>query len=684
MAGQPGGNRVDPRRILLLGAVVALIYGIFSLRLFALQILRGSDYVAAADENRITRVVLPASRGVIYDRNGVLLARNVPSFEITITPANLPDSLAEVQAIYSRLSALTGVPIVVPGSKPSAECAEGRGIQDLVEEWTGLAPYSAVKIKCNADPHIAMLIQELSFTMPGVGVRVSPARDYPTGALTAHIIGYMGPIPAEQREFYESRGLRVGQDRIGYAGIERSLQEVLAGAYGQKLVEEDAAGLELRLVAPPQEPVAGTNLRLTIDTRLQAAAQAALQSTIDSVRARKLEFLRSPIVSGVVIAMNPQTGEILAMVSLPTYDNEQFARLIPLSYYNSLLADQSNPLINHAIQGEYPPGSVFKMATAIGALNEQVITPEKQLFDPGEIVIQNRYFPNDPGRAQTFVCYDRNGHGLVNFLKGVAVSCDVYFYKLGGGYPGEVEGGTPGQLEGGGLGILRIKRYAQAIGYGRALGVELPAEASGLLPDPDWKRINLGENWATGDTYIATIGQGFVLATPLQVLESIATLANGGRVMKPTVLRQFLDGEGNVVREIEPQVLWDITQDVTSDPDHLKVDEQWVRLAQEGMREVVDYGTAAKYAKLDNVVTGGKTGTAEYCDNIAQSRNLCQPGAWPTHSWYVGYGPFDKPEIAVIAFVYDGGEGAVTSGPIVKQVLQAYFELKAIDAAAQR
>jgi len=417
---------------------------------------------------------------------------------------------------------------------------------------------------------------------------------------------------------------------------------------------------------------------------LQAAAQAALQGMIDSVRAVKLEFLRSPIVSGVVIAMNPQTGEILAMVSLPTYDNEQFARLIPLSYYNSLLADQSNPLINHAIQGEYPPGSVFKMATAIGALNEQVITPEKQLFDPGEIVIQNRYFPNDPGRAQTFVCYDRNGHGLVNFLKGVAVSCDVYFYKLGGGYPGEVEGGTPGQLEGGGLGILRIKRYAQAIGYGRALGVELPAEASGLLPDPDWKRINLGENWATGDTYIATIGQGFVLATPLQVLESITTLANGGRVMKPTVLKQFLDGEGNVVREIEPQVLWDITQDVTSDPDHLKVDEQWVRLAQEGMREVVDYGTAAKYAKLDNVVTGGKTGTAEYCDNIAQSRNLCQPGAWPTHSWYVGYGPFDKPEIAVIAFVYDGGEGAVTSGPIVKQVLQAYFELKAIDAAAQR
>jgi penicillin-binding protein 2 len=684
VANPPGGNRVEFRRILLLGAIVALIYGIFTVRLFVLQILQGSDYVAAADENRITRVVLPASRGVIYDRNGVLLARNVPSFEITITPAELPDSEAEVQAIYTRLSKLTGVPITVPGSKPSAECAAGRGIMDLVDEWTGLAPYAAVKIQCNANPQTAMLIQEQAFTMPGVGVQVSPARDYPTGALTAHIIGYMGPIPAEQRDFYESRGLRVGQDRIGYAGVERSLQEILAGAYGQKLVEEDAAGLELRLVAPPQEPVAGTNLRLTIDTRLQAAAQAALQSAIDNVRALKLEFLRSPIVSGVVIAMNPQTGEILAMVSLPTYDNEQFAGFIPLDYYNSLLADQSNPLINHAVQGEYPPGSVFKMATAIGALNEHVITPEKQIFDPGQIVIQNRYFPNDPGRAQTFVCYDRNGHGMVNFLKGVAVSCDVYFYKLGGGYPGDVAGGTPGQLEGAGLGIVRIKRYAEALGYGRALGIELPAEAAGLIPDPDWKRINLGENWATGDTYIATIGQGFVLATPLQVLESIATLANGGRLMKPTLLKEFLDGEGNVVREIEPQVLWDITQDVTTDPDHLKVDAQWVRLAQEGMREVVDFGTAANYAKLENVVTAGKTGTAEYCDNIAQSRNLCQPGAWPTHSWYVGYGPFDNPEIAVVAFVYDGGEGAVTSGPIVKQVLQAYFELKAIDAAAQR
>jgi penicillin-binding protein 2 len=370
------------------------------------------------------------------------------------------------------------------------------------------------------------------------------------------------------------------------------------------------------------------------------------------------------------------------MVSLPTYDNEQFARGIPLDYYNQLLADPSTPLINQAVQGQFPPGSVFKLATAIGALNEHVITPDQVVTDPGYIIIQNRYYPNDPGLAQRLVNWFPTGFGNVTFLEGVAESDDVYFYKLGGGWPGEVAGGTPGQLEGAGLGIVRIKRYAQAIGYGKPLGIELPGEAAGLIPDPDWKRINLGENWSTGDTYIATIGQGYVLATPLQVLESAATVANGGKVMKPTLIEDYLDGEGNVIQHNTPQVLWDITKAVPPD-NNWHVDPQWIHLTQQGMRMVVTSGTAEGRGDLPNVAVAGKTGTAEYCDNVAQSRNLCQPGAWPSHAWYVSYAPFDNPEIVVIAFVYNGGEGAVTATPIVKQVLQAYFYLKAIEAGAQ-
>jgi len=658
------------------------IFGLFAIRLFVLQIIQAPEYTALADDNRLTTMVLPADRGVIYDRNGVLLARNLPSYNITITPADLPDSPAEVEAIYERLSALTGVPITVPGSKPSAECASGRGIEDLVNEWTGLAPYAAVPIQCNADPNVAMIIQEESDFMPGVGVEVTPVRDYPTGALTADVIGYMGPIPASLSAQYEAQGFRVGTDKIGYAGVELSEQDLLAGKFGSKIVEEDAAGLQLRDVAPPKEPVAGESLRLTIDTRLQAAAQAALQEGIDNIRSAQPDYVRSPVTTGVIIAMNPQNGQILAMVSLPTYDNEQFARAIPLDYYNQLINDPSTPLINQAIQGQFPPGSVFKLPTAIGALNEHVITPDQVVTDPGYIIIQNRYYPNDPGLAQKLVNWYPLGFGNVTFIEGVAESDDVYFYKLGGGWPGEVGGGTPGQLEGGGLGIVRIKRYAEAIGYGQPLGIELPGEAAGLIPDPDWKRINLGENWSTGDTYIATIGQGYVLATPLQVLESAATVANGGKVMKPTIIEDYLDGQGNIIKHNAPQVLWDITKGVPPDY-NWHVDPKWIKLVQEGMLAVVQWGTAEGRGNLPDVQVAGKTGTAEYCDNVAQSRNLCQPGAWPSHAWYVSYAPYDNPEIAVLAFVYNGGEGAVTATPIVKQVLEAYFDLKAIDTGGQ-
>jgi penicillin-binding protein 2 len=231
------------------------------------------------------------------------------------------------------------------------------------------------------------------------------------------------------------------------------------------------------------------------------------------------------------------------------------------------------------------------------------------------------------------------------------------------------------------LGIWGIKQYAQALGYGRALGVELYGERNGLIPDPDWKRIYQGENWATGDTYIATIGQGYVDVTPLQVLESVATIANDGKVMKPTLIKDYLDGEGNVTETNPPTMLYDITDDITGENPYDTVTVQpWVLQAvQQGMRMVVTEGTAEKYAQVEGVPTAGKTGTAEYCDDIAQSRNLCKREAWPTHAWYGAYGPYDNPEIVVVAFVYDGGEGAVTAGPVVRDVLNAYFALKKAD-----
>jgi penicillin-binding protein 2 len=384
--------------------------------------------------------------------------------------------------------------------------------------------------------------------------------------------------------------------------------------------------------------------------------------------------------NGVVIAVNPKTGEILAMVSYPNFENNRMARLIPGYYYEQLTRDPNRPLFNHAISAEHPPGSVFKMAAATGALNEGVVTLDKEILDPGKITIMQKFYPNDPGTPRDYVCWNRTGHGIVDFLHGISLSCDVYFYKIGGGYSGEVENG--------GLGILRIAEYARALGYGRILGIELPGETKGLIPDPTWKRINVGENWSTGDTYIGTMGQGYVLATPLQVLMSIATLANNGKLMRPTIIKEILNSQGQVIKPFEPDMLWDITVDpvintfVDGIPTDKKITVQpWViEKVKEGMRMVVTEGTARAEFEGVTIPTAGKTGTAEYCDDLAQSKNLCQPGSWPAHAWYVGYAPFDDPEIAVVAFVYNGTEGSTVSAPIVREVIKAYFNLKAIDS----
>jgi len=664
-------SHLPTARLIATYALLAGLLVVFVGRLYQLQVLEGTSYLEVADDNRFDTVSLPAPRGVIYDRNNSQLVRNIPLFNVVVTPALLPDSAAEVEAIFLRLSALTGVPVDRIGP-PAAQCIAGRGIRQLVEEGDTNSPYDAWPIACDVNTETARIVMQQAVDMPGVSVAATPARDYRTGDLTSAVIGYLGPIPEAQADIYAEAGFVVGRDKIGYAGIEAQYQDVLAGTNGRKLVEHDVGGQALREVGEVTQPVPGNNLRLTIDTRLQAAAVTALRGRMEFMN-RFAGEVRTPL--GAVIAMNPQTGEILAMATLPSYENNRLARFIPLDYYEQLVADErGKPLINHAIQSVFPPGSTFKLVTAIGVIEEGVVTPTQLIDDPGRITISNQYFPNDPGRARDFVCWKPDGHGRIDFIHAIAQSCNVYFYKVGGGFPGEVEQG---------LGIERLNIYAPALGYGSPLGIDLPGEAPGLVPDEDWKRINLGESWSTGDTYNAVTGQGFVLATPLQVLNSVATLANDGKVMRPHIVQQVLDGEGNVLVDVQPELLWDISDGVlTPDTPDALVDPWVIDLVQQGMRLVTTEGTAFTYANLDTISSAGKTGTGEFCDRLALERNLCIPGAWPTHAWYAAYAPFENPEIAVVAFVYNGGEGAVTAGPVVKQVLEAYFELKAIDAAS--
>jgi penicillin-binding protein 2 len=694
---------LDPWRLWVVYGLVIALFLFYAYRLFSLQIIQGPSFVARADENRMTQVSDTTQRGIIYDRKGIVLARNVASYNVTITPAYLPGTLpflyndptdpvpGAIQEVYRRLSKLVGVPVTagaVNGEltdeavKVFKPCETTLGIKEIVYIQDTTAPYDPVRIKCNIDPDVAMQVREQAADLPGVNIEVEPVRDYPTGELTAEIVGFLGPIPANQpglslEDYYREKGFVPGRDKVGYAGIENSLQDILGGQNGERMVEVDVAGRELRNIIEPVKPVPGNNVRLTIDTRLQTAAKEAL---VGEINFWNKYFNRIQSNSGVVIAINPKTGEILAMVSYPSYENNRFARVIPGYYYNQLSSDPAKPLLNKAISGEFPPGSVFKMPTAVGALNERVVAPDYKVDDPGKIVVEEKALANSIPRTREYVCWERTGHGEVDWLKGVANSCDVYFYKIGGGYRDQVKVG---------LGIWRLGEYARALGYGAVSGIELPGEQDGLIPDPDWKRINQGESWTIGDTYIASMGQGLILATPLQVLLSASVLANDGKFMRPTLVREILDSEGNVVKPFEPDLKWDVTKDPriheyddnNNQTGRLKTIEPWVvQLAKQGMRLVVTDGTAKRPMAGMDIQSAGKTGTAEYCDNVAQAQNRCQSGNWPTHSWYFGYAPYDNPEIAVVAFVYNGGEGASVAAPIVRSVLESYFRLKAIDA----
>ena len=732
-------------RLTFLQGVILAVFLLFSLRLYQLQLINQEDALLRADENRLSELPLGAPRGVIFDRFGEPLALNVPAFNVTIVPAALPGEEEADLEIFTRLSALVDVP-------PTAALAQGsplRSIEELVREGEGLAPFRPVVVAQDVSAAAALQILEERITLPGVDIDIRGVRGYPTGALTAQIVGYMGPIPAEEVEELQARGYNPFFDRIGYSGVEAFLENQLGGVRGSVLREVDVAGEVLREISR-SEPIPGQNLRLTIDIGLQAAAQKALTDRLTLVNTLAGRIRTQ---SGVVIAMHPGTGEILAMVSWPTYDNSRFARAIDAEYYFEVLEADQNPLNNHAISSLYPPGSVWKVVTAVGALEEEVIAPRTLIFNPGSLTLPNRYAPNDESVAQTFFDWYREGFGLLNIVGALAYSSDVFFYQVGGGNP-EI---SPSVLRPNGLDIDDLFRYASALGIGSELGVELPGELAGRMPDRNWKRRVYGENWSTGDTYNAAFGQGYVTVTPLQLLATVAAVVNGGTLWQPTIVNSFLDAEGSVLRSFQPQALRHLVLEevaegerpaltlledmlmkgpaslactcepesqyynparcdpggyvntVDIDPDAfleqlreyrvhvplnysfngricnpLRFDDDYqppfvapdvLEIVREGMREAVIYGTATR-ADLPFIQVGGKTGTAEYCDDIARPLGLCIPGSWPAHAWFTAYAPADDPQIIIISFVYNGGEGSLVALPIVVETLEAWLRLQ--------
>jgi penicillin-binding protein 2 len=652
-------------RVVLLGLLILAVFGLFTRRLWRFQFLQGQAYRAEAEEQSTKLVTIPASRGIIYDRGGEQLVRNVPSFYITVVPDYLPDDAEAAEDVLIRLAVLLDVPYVAEnGSKDglrevvlsqlegwlvdfSYEEAPAEALRQGLDEIQNVAPYRPIVIKRNVEREKAILVAQEASTLPGVAVDVEAVRHYPHGTLLAQVLGYLLPIPEEREQAYREQGYDPATDRVGSAGIEATYEAILRGQKGQQVVEEDVLGRVRRVVEERAAPVPGDNVYLTLDLSLQKAAEEALR--------RGLGEAVSP--RGVAIAMDPQTGEILAMVSLPTYDNNIFVEGVSQSDWERW-QDPHRPLINHAISDAVPPGSVFKVVVASAALQEGILTPRTRLHCPGRIVVPNRYYPNDPGQAQPFYCWNEAGHGDLDVLGGLAHSCDVFFYKTGGGFE---------ETEFKGLGVERIAEYARLFGLGEPSGVELPAESGGLVPTSDWKRHAYGESWSTGDTYNLSIGQGFLEVTPLQMLNAVNVIANRGTLYRPRIVHHVRDAADQGSQPFEPEIV----HTVPVSPEHLS-------LVREGMEGAVAYGTAARRGQIEGLRIAGKTGTAQFCDDI-----MCGVGfEQPEHAWFTAFAPVEEPELSVIVYLYNGGEGSVTAVPVAREILAYYFDAGQEDEAS--
>ena len=710
-------NEHEPRTVTTTSIIVRLTlvatFVVFCLRLYELQIVSGATFQEQADVNRLREIDLPAPRGVIYDRNGEILARNRPSFVIAVIPADLPadDFTTEVDERRVALERLLAVLEADANPEMALRVAEGMflhlgrsdfsatvenaginlsyrlvdlptlqvdddGREILVEEPAILPDLSqplpifgllallerAVALETQGSSYKPISVLELvgreqafrvaeeTYQLRGVQVLQKPVREYPYREVASHVLGFLGPIPRLAADDYKAQGYEDPNESVGLNGLEYTYQDALRGQPGYKLIEVDILGRENRTVSTVREPEPGLNLNLSLDIRLQEIMHDAL--------ARKLEETGAP--HGVALAMDPRDGAMLGLVSLPSYDNNIFSEGLGEEYKALEVEDDTRrPLYNYAIGGLYPPGSAFKLVTSTAALAEGVINPHTVLVDRGPLYLPNFFFPNDPTQAQEFVSWNHKLdilHGPMTIVTAIGLSNDIFFYLIGGGFPNFMEG----------LGSERLAKWMRLYGYGELTGVDLPGEVTAFVPDDQWKRLTKAESWATGDSYNMAIGQGDVLGTPMQVLVSTAAVANGGFVVKPQFVQEIVDTQDRLQWQYEPVF-----------GERLPVDPSLLEYVQRGMRFAVHdaYGTATN-SRVDEIVVAGKTGTAEYCAYDAEIQDCADrdhEGNLPFHAWFTAYAPFENPEIAVTVFIYAGGEGSTAAIPVAQEILNAYF-----------
>ncbi|PJF47478.1 MAG: penicillin-binding protein 2 [Candidatus Thermofonsia Clade 3 bacterium] len=645
----PPDNEGGRVRLMLLGFGVILTFIVLGIRLFDLQVNRQALFSAQVERRSIIERALPATRGLIYDRNGELLVRNAPAYQIAIIPIQQvrykDDPIrqrVERMAMYNKLAAMINQPGVTAGEIYTK----------VVSQNALIAPYQPTVIADNVPREVALAIQEQSLIMRGVVVQTVGSREYPYKELLGNILGYTGKIFREMierepekfsREIYD-----YDNDRVGITGVERAVEEKLRGRKGKRTVLVDASFEELQVLSETP-PVNGNSVRLTIDLRLQQIISDVLISAMKERGAPR----------GAVVALNPNTGEILAMVSAPSYDNNWFAQGISQQRYEALANDPHKPLLNHATQDRVPPGSTFKIVTAAALLQEGAVNERTLVFDPGIFILPDQYDPTNPDKGQKFYCWKRTGHGFQNIRDALRNSCDTYFYKTVGGFADGKEN-IPG------MGPDKLAQWAQEFGIGETTELNIDYSV-GIAPTKNWKLRNIGEVWSTGDSYNAAIGQGYVLATPLEMANVTAAIANGGTLYHPQIVKDVLNERGEVIQPFTPKVKRQI-----------RLDPYYIQLIQDALWRVVNEpGGTAWGSRLEGFEYAGKTGTAEFCDDVAYQTGICYTGiqVLPTHAWFVSYAPAQNPQIAMAVYVWNGGQGSGVAAPITQRIYNRYFNI---------
>ena len=591
---------MDPtKQVRVASIIVILVALVFVVKLWYLQIVFGNYYRLKSENNRIRTESISPPRGIIYDRNGNILVENRAAFNLAIVPEDVED----MKSTLVMLSNLTGIPY----EELEKNLSERRK-----------APFVPVVLAEDVDWKTLVRVKSELYNLPGVIVQVEPKRHYRFPGLASHLIGYIGEVNERELKNVRYKGKYCIGDCIGKVGVEKVYEDLLVGEPGSREVEVNARGRRLRVLGE-SAPLPGKSIYLTIDSRLQETAEKCLEGKV-----------------GAIVAIDPRNGDVLALASSPSYDENIFVKRLSREDWNKIQCDPNKPLQNRATASMYPPGSTYKVIIAAAGLQEHVISPETSVFCPGYMTLGRR----------TYRCWKRGGHGNVQLHRAIVESCDVYFYQLG--------------MK---LGVDRIAKYARDFGLGQKTGIDLDRELPGLIPTSSWKKRRFGVPWQKGETLSIAIGQGFDLVTPLQMTLVYAAIANGGILWKPHLVRKVKDTGSDETMEFPPKKRWKV-----------HVSKRNLDLIKKALEGVVNepHGTG-RIARLKDIKVAGKTGTAQVVSSSKTSKKNGEKGMYRDHAWFICFAPVKNPEIVVGVLVEHGGHGSSGAAPLARAVLEKYF-----------